>query len=536
MRTPGDAHPLGNFTINHLTRITVSHETAVIRYVVDFAEIPAFAAARAVDPRGVMSAAERQRWATEEARTLADDLDLEVDGKRVALQPVRASAQAFPGAGGLLTLYLSIAYAAPVSAAAHTIAYADRSFHGRVGWRDVVVGGEAEPTSMLRAYPPELIGSPRDTTTVGLRVAASGAIARTTAPAAVQSGTSAPAGSASLERSNQLGDMLAQNDTSIGFFVTLFGLAIFLGALHALEPGHGKTLMAVSLVGARATIPQAAIIASAITVAHTAGVIALGAVILCAAKWIVPEQIYPWITLVSGIVVAVLGARTMKRYIQARRPRTHAHAHAHPAAREHGHPHVHGIGAHDHHEPHHHEHHDPATFDSAAAARAAFAAHDHDHASLTEEEHARAHAIPGSAPLGFGSVVAAAMTGGISPCPAALVVLLTAVNVHKIGLGLLLIVAFSFGLAAVLVGIGIAVVRGAAFLARSKSFEGFAKYGPLVSASIIAVIGAGMIGEGLTSQGVDGSPWFLAALALLAIAGYAFGTQRHVRGVAQAVS
>jgi ABC-type nickel/cobalt efflux system permease component RcnA len=335
-----------------------------------------------------------------------------------------------------------------------------------------------------------------------LRIAASGEVARTTARGAVEAAASASAGSASLERSNQLGDMLAQHGTSIQFFVSMFALAIFLGALHALEPGHGKTLMAVSLVGARATVSQAAILASAITVAHTAGVIALGAVILCAAKWIVPEQVYPWITLSSGVVVAVLAARTMKRAIQARRPQARV------------------------------------TFDSAAVARAAFAAHAraHDHAKMTEEEHARVHAVPGSEPLGFGAVVAAAMTGGIAPCPAALVVLLTAVNVHKIGLGLLLIVAFSFGLAAVLVGIGIAVVRGASFLARSKRFEGFANNGPLVSASIIALIGAGMIGEGLTAQGVDGTPWVFAALALLAIAGYVFGTYRHAHSAPRAAT
>jgi ABC-type nickel/cobalt efflux system permease component RcnA len=519
------AHPLGNFTINHLSRIAVSGDALTLRYIVDFAEIPAFAEQRSMNPRGVMTTAERARWAAAQAQKLADALHLTVDGAPIPLVPGTATALARPGAGGLSTLYLTVAYHATLPKNANRFVYRDDAFPNRTGWRDAILAGEREPTDELRSYPSALIGSPPDRTVAAFTRAANGTLART--DAAQPAAPAAQAGSASLARSDELSDMLVRNDASIGFFLALFGLAIFLGAMHAIEPGHGKTLMAVSLVGARATVQQAAILAAAITVAHTAGVIALGLVILCAAKYIVPEQIYPWITLGSGVVVAILAARSLARFVEARRPRLHAHAHAHPSAREHAHEHAHGIGAHDHHAPHEHERHDPAEFNPAAAARAAFAAHGHDHATMTDDEHARAHAIPGTAALGFGSVVAAAMTGGIAPCPAALVVLLTAVNVHKIGLGLLLIVAFSFGLAAVLVGIGIAVVRGASLLARSSRFKLFTQYGPLFSASIIALIGAGMIGEGLVAQGVGGTPILFAALALLAIVGYAFGSHTH---------
>ena len=109
-------------------------------------------------------------------------------------------------------------------------------------------------------------------------------------------------------------------------------LAIALGALHALEPGHGKTLLAVSLVGARATPRQAVILAVALTVAHTAGVLALGFVVLAATRWIVPEQIYPWITLASGLFVTVLGARAVAREVRKRLP-VGARARARPSAR-----------------------------------------------------------------------------------------------------------------------------------------------------------------------------------------------------------
>ncbi len=526
---PAFAHPLGNFTINHLSRIAIDEKRIAVRFVVDYAEIPAFAEERAVDASGTMTARERDAWAQAQAKTRAKDLLLTVDGSPLPLAPVRARATRRPGSGGLATLYLVVDYAAPLAPGAHTIAYVDRAFPGRIGWRDVVFGSEREPTAMLTQYPDALVGSPRAIASASFALAADGRVTRALASASERSGAGSTAASsapqiaaANIARSNQLGDMLARDDSSLGFFFTIFGIAIVLGALHAMEPGHGKTLMAVSLVGARATIPQAAMLAGAITVAHTAGVLALGAVILVAANRIVPETIYPWITLGTGLIVAVLGARTLARIVQARRPQKHAHAHAHPAAREHVHDHVHGIGMQDHHEPHHHDH--ETSFDPVAAARNAFAAHGHDHGAMTDEEHARAHAIPGTEAIGFRSVVAAAMTGGIAPCPAALVVLLTAVNVQKIALGLTLIVAFSFGLAMVLVTVGIAVVRGSALLVRSSRFAFFTRYGSFVSASIIATIGSVMVGEGLAAQGVGGSPLLLAALTLLAIVGYAFGS------------
>jgi len=126
----------------------------------------------------------------------------------------------------------------------------------------------------------------------------------------------------------------------------------------------------------------------------------------------------------------------------------------------------------------------------------------HSHQGLDDEAHALAHRIPGTAPLKFRTAVVAAMSGGIAPCPAALVVLLTAITIHQIALGLALIVAFSFGLAGVLTGLGIAVVRSAAWLGKQKRFDLFTRYAPLVSASVIAIIGSTLVGQGLAEQGV----------------------------------
>ena len=273
-------------------------------------------------------------------------------------------------------------------------------------------------------------------------------------------------------------------------------LAIALGALHALEPGHGKTLLAVSLVGARATSRQALILASALTVAHTAGVLALGVVVLLAAQWVVPEQIYPWITLGSGAFVAVLGARTVAREVRVRLPLRHAHAHAHPHAHVHAHDHVHGPD-----DAHHHD-------------------------DLDQTAHVQAHAIAGTAPLTFRSAVLAAVSGNVAPCPAALVVLLAAIGIHKVGYGLALIVAFSLGLAAVLTVLGIAVVRSAAWLVARPRFDRLARFAPLVTSVVIATVGAVMVGQGFAAQGIGVPVPLVAALVLAAVVGYAFAWHR----------
>ena len=116
----------------------------------------------------------------------------------------------------------------------------------------------------------------------------------------------------------------------------------------------------------------------------------------------------------------------------------------------------------------------------------------------------------------------AAMSGGIAPCPAALVVLLAAVALHHVAYGIFVIVAFSAGLAATLTGLGIAVVRGAGWLQNRPQFGKFVSYGPLVSAIVISSIGALMVGQGFAAQGVTFSPLLISALTALAITGYAF--------------
>jgi ABC-type nickel/cobalt efflux system permease component RcnA len=500
------AHPLGNFTINHLTKLAFDRDRVLVHYVLDMAEIPTYQAMREVTPDGKMDATQLSAWATSESRTLVPLLDVTADGRTVPLTIDVAYAHTNPGAGGLPTMYLTIDAHGPLTPhdvpSIRRIAYEDATFPGRLGWHDVVVAPATEPTHELTHYPSALIGSPRQTTAVGITIAANGHPTISVTPE-ISADTSTNAGpGASQLRSNQLSDMLARGTSDWTFVVLTFLVAIALGALHALEPGHGKTLLAISLVGARATVKQAAILASALTIAHTIGVLALGVAINLFKGYFVPETIYPWITLLSGIAIAVIGARAVHRQILERQPLEHAHAHGHAATHPHDHPHVHD--AHGHVHPHTHDHGD---------------GHTHAHDDL---EHARAHAIPGTAPLTFGGTVWAAMSGGVAPCPAALVVLLAAVALNQVAYGIFVIVAFSFGLAATLTGLGIAVVRGASWLQGRPQFERFVTYGPLVSATVISAIGAVMVGQGFAERGITVSPLLVTALTALAIAGYAF--------------
>ncbi|MBD5634904.1 MAG: hypothetical protein IAI49_10535 [Candidatus Eremiobacteraeota bacterium] len=500
------AHPLGNFTINHLTKLAFTGNRVSLRYVLDMAEIPTYQAMREATADGKMNDPQLASWGREESAKLLPDIQLTAEGSSVPLSLVSESVRTKNGAGGLPTLYLVIdarAILPGARGATHAVAYNDATFAGRLGWHDVIVAPATEPTHELNQYPSALIGSPRQTTSVGIRLAASGLATVSVTPSVASATASGGAPAVSQARSNQLSDMLARGTSDWGFVALTFLVAIALGALHALEPGHGKTLLAISLVGARATVKQAAILASSLTIAHTIGVLALGVAINLFKGYFVPETIYPWITLVSGIAIAVIGARAVQKQILQRQPLAHVHAHGHAATHPHEHEHVHGGHAHSH----------------GAHTHAAGDEHGHQHDDL---EHARAHAIPGNAPLTFGGTIWAAMSGGVAPCPAALVVLLAAVALNQVAYGIFVIVAFSFGLAATLTGLGIAVVRGATWLQERPQFERFVTYGPLVSATFISLIGAVMVGQGFAERGITASPLVVSALTVLAIAGYAF--------------
>lgn len=483
------AHPLGNFTINHLAKVTAAPGSLHVRYILDIAEIPTFQIMHASGSEQ-WDGAVMQRWADGENGVVLSGLQLTAGGRELTLQPIVARASLRPGAGGLPILRWVGTFHAPLDGTSpQQVAIVDRVYADRrIGWKDIVAGAQSEPTNELRNYPSALIGSPRRIDSARFTVGPAGRISQIS----YQSDSQPQAGSlgGSWIAPTALSGMFSRSNQT-PLFVLLTILAAFgLGALHAIEPGHGKALLAFTLVGARATGKQALVLACSLTFAHTIGVLLLGAALFFAADF-VSESIYPWITLLSGVAIAVIGARALAAYVRNRRGLAHEHVHAHDGA----HPHAHS--------------------------------HDHDIEHADAHGHGHSHAIPGTQPLKFSNAVWAAMSGGIAPCPAAIVVLLTALRLHHLGYGMLLIVIFSMGLAAVLSAIGIGVVHGSAWLTRRSAYARIAPYGPLISATVISAIGAWMLGQGLQQQGVAAPSLLLAVLVFGAIAGFALAQHGH---------
>jgi nickel/cobalt exporter len=263
-----------------------------------------------------------------------------------------------------------------------------------------------------------------------------------------QAPTVGPQPDPSLSSAGRFIDLIARREPGIGVVAVALMVAAALGALHGLEPGHGKTVVAAYLVGSRGTARHALILGLIVTVSHTAGVYLLGGVTFVASQHVVPERLYPWLSLASGLTIAILGAALFQRHL---------------AGAEAGHGH------------HHHAH--------------AGDEHRHDHA---RDAHGHPHDHDG--PVSLRALVALGVSGGIVPCPAAMVVLLGALSMHRVGLGLVLIVAFSVGLAAVLVVIGILMVYAGRLMSRFREDGPWInRWLPLASSAVMTLLGVGIM-------------------------------------------
>jgi ABC-type nickel/cobalt efflux system permease component RcnA len=240
-------------------------------------------------------------------------------------------------------------------------------------------------------------------------------------------------------------------------------VAFGLGAMHALSPGHGKTIVAAYLVGNRGTFKHAILLGGMVTFTHTFSVFCLGLATLYLYKDVLPDNVIRWMGAISGLSIVWIGA--MLLYKRARGLHGHSHSHEH-----------------DH---HHHHHHDGHSHD-----------HDHDH-DHNHGPHGHSHVIEGEITLG--SLLALGASGGLVPCPSALVLLLSSIALGRVALGLLLLVGFSLGLAAVLMGIGLIVLYAKNLLPDSRRTAQSAAFRviPVVSAAVIVCLGLLMTGVSL---------------------------------------
>jgi nickel/cobalt exporter len=536
-----DAHPMGNFSISHYAGIRVASGFIEVRYLIDMAEIPTYQEMQ--DTGMVLKDGDPSlaRYLANKAELLAGGLTLQVNGQILRLQTISQSVIFPTGAGGLPTMKLGFIYRAALGNlspdSACEVHYRDNNFAGRAGWKEIVVTSEpgfeltassapaTERSAQLSNYPTDLLSSPPQDLEASFRFSPSfttegnpppvdgihpmrmrpavsahgntldGQLAssrglRAHVPSAGRPETATgikpsatklpePVGVYSAPTSlhanqqatprNRFTELVSVRNLSFWFLFTAALIALGLGALHALEPGHGKTIVAAYLVGSRGTARHAVFLGLIVTAAHTAGVYLLGAVTLYASKYVVPERLYPWLGMISGITIAVLASYLM---IRAWTGEDGDHGHEIGSAHSHW---------------------------FAPLGRSRDAEKD-DSQSLGN---GRALSGRTAKSVSLTQLLTLGITGGIVPCPAALVVLLGAFSLHRVEFGLFLIVAFSLGLAAVLIAIGLLMVYASHFLAQWKVDGSIMKrWLPVASAGFMLILGLGIAGRALLSTGV----------------------------------
>lgn len=491
---------MGNFSISHYAAIRVEPGYIELQYLIDMAEIPTFQelqqagiSAKADDPRV-------QVYLVGRAESLKEGLHLTINGETLPLEVVGQEILFPQGAGGLPTMKLGITYRASLIEACEAsgceLRYHDVNFPGRAGWKEIVLTqGEGVaiesssasshdrsaqlsnyPTDLVNSAPQELdakivfsstIVSPsagslpttkRQISTAAIVLDARQTVRQTPKQDKAPSSASAAATSSQVKLTpnqqstprSSFTELIGTKEIGLGIALLAALISAGLGALHALEPGHGKTIVAAYLVGSRGTAKHALLLGMIVTAAHTAGVYLLAAITIYAQKYILPERIYPLLGVLSGVLIAGMGCYLLlQRYLGAE------------------------------------------------------FSHRHDYSAAIESESVNNSRTPQSRKVSAKQLVLLGVTGGIIPCPAALVVLLSAVALHRTVFGLYLIVAFSFGLAAVLIGMGMVTVYAGRLMSRLH-LEGpfLQKWLPMGSAAVITFLGCGIALRSLTTAGL----------------------------------
>lgn len=444
------AHPMGNVSVSHYAGIEVARDSVRVKYLLDFAEIPSFRELEQVDPNrdDRVTPEEREAYLARKTSEVLPRLRLVVNARPQALVS-RWSRVTFPeGEGGLSTVRIAWELSAPWQEPLrdrNLLVWNDTNHEEAAGWKEIRLRGldgltfaktslRPQPTSTeLEMYPQEqLYDPPTDTKAWGLFGAG------LTADAAGD--FEIPAEFDRPKPRDRFVALLQARNLSPSVIVLSLLVATLLGAAHALEPGHGKTIVAAYLVGSRGTVWQAVILGLTVTFTHTFSVILLGVLVLFLSRHLVPGALLPWLGFASGILIAAVGLAMLRARVREWRERDH------DAPSDIEVPHSHGPFS----APHTH----------VPKERASLA-----------------------------SILALGVSGGLVPCPAGIVVLLAAVALGRIAFGLLLIVAFSIGLAAVLVAIALLCVTARRVFDRLPLTRAFVARLGVASALVVTVFG-----------------------------------------------
>lgn len=475
------AHPLGNFSVNQYSRLEVDRSQIKIRQILDMAEIPTFQLQSAIDTdkNGVMSEAELNAYAENLTPQFLKNLFLTINNQPFEIRAESKNIFLQTGAGNLPTLRIEWNLAGNLTNLADTnqVKFENKNFAERLGWNEIVVNRAnsinifdsnvygSGITDEIKSYPQENLSAPL------AEKSASFTFSANEIPANAKLLQNRDGHATAAVQKDKLAELIAVPEITPAIFLFGLLLAVGLGAMHAMSPGHGKTVVGAYLVGSRGTIKHAAFLGLTVTITHTLGVFALGLITLFASNYILPEKLMPFLSFISGLLVFYIGVTMFKsRLFSAVGWQTAGHHHHH--GHEHSHDHHHGEHSHSH-DGHHHDHEH----------------HSHDAFTHTHDGHTHSHLPPEE--ISWKSLLALGISGGLLPCPSALVLMLSAISLGRVGYGLILTTAFSFGLAATLTAVGLVFLYvGKAFGGSRISENRIVKTLPVFSAFVIACIGA----------------------------------------------
>jgi nickel/cobalt exporter len=542
------AHPMGNFSVSHYSRLDLNADGLGLTYVLDLAEIPTLELLQRWQIDGT-DENQLQQKAAAQASAWLQNLAISVDGRPLTPRLVETRAKVTDGAGGMLVL--RVAMKADVAAAPGQLSYEDRNYANRTGWKEIVIRGgdgvalaressfDSDVSHELTSYPADPTLAPpqnlaasvqwsgTSTLPPKLKTSSTSLMAKRielvrmatqspvpgTTPVAAEARARTFAerkstGPGAVVRGDFLSVMLRDKKFGWGSILLALLVAFGLGAMHALSPGHGKTIVAAYLVGSRGTLKHALFLGFMVTFTHTVSVFLLGLGVLCFQTYVVPDQIIPVLGAVSGLSIVSIGGWLLYQRAKALMGSAElAHAHLHKHAGGHHHHHGHGH-EHDHvHAPHHiHQH----AFAGGGAPVAVLEAEHHHHEADSTYQHVRphhqhgqpfvhththdglthSHAVP-EGRLTLGGLIALGASGGLVPCPSALILLLSAIALGQTALGLGLLTAFSAGLALVLMGIGALVLFAKQLLPNEESTRSHPLFRlvPVFSSVVVIVLG-----------------------------------------------
>jgi ABC-type nickel/cobalt efflux system permease component RcnA len=468
-----NAHPLGNFTINHYAGLQVAQSEIEINYVLDMAEIPAFQEINHLDTNHNRRAepTETANYPAEKCDEVNSYLELHLNQQPLVLSTKKSAVKFPPGVGGLSTLRLTCTFQGAIPSLGtknQLIEFADNSYPRRLGWREITVATHGIPiqgdftsysiTKRLTDYPNALLSSPLNQRQVSFELNPFSGASQQAVPLPIRA-FNYQDNPLTGRINNVFTSLIAREEYNPFTILIALAIAFLWGGLHALSPGHGKTVVGAYLVGSRSNAQHALFLGLTVTITHTSGIFALGLLTLSASQFILTEQLFPWLSMLSGVTIMGIGLNLLIERLrgtqffqfwgfgQPQAEHFHNHEHSH--------------------------------------------AHSHNHSHLPLSENGRS--------MGWSSVLALGISGGLLPCPSALVVLLGAIALGRIGFGLALVSAFSLGLAAVLTGIGLILVYARGL------FEQLSIQPPqLRMLSTVSALFITLVGLGITTQ-----TWFV---------------------------